>query len=54
MTIPRSLDEARRDGWDEEDLRWYGADKRNKRPVEDEQPVEIVSGKLRERYRSVA
>jgi hypothetical protein len=70
MSAPRSLDEARRDGWatgiecDFLGHSWMDAggglefcglcEAERWAPDDDEQPVEIVSGKLRERYRSVA
>jgi hypothetical protein len=70
MTAPRSLDEARRDGWDEPDgltCEYAGHEWRaagggleictlceDERWADDEPPVEVVSQRVRERYRSVA
>jgi len=60
MTAPRSLDEARRDGWDDERAACPCEDPCPKGfpPCTFEKPCpyadEVVSDKLRERYRSVA
>lgn len=56
MSAPRSLDEARRDGWSDEPCYFedfFGVrDREMAILVEDEPEVEVVSPRLRELYRS--
>jgi hypothetical protein len=50
MSAPESLEEALRDGWGEEDPEDF-FDESEGRPVENEPPIELVSDRLRDRYR---
>jgi hypothetical protein len=52
MSAPESLDQALRDGWGEEDPGDF-FDESEGLPVEDE-PIELVSERLRDRYRRAA
>lgn len=53
MNAPESLDQALRDGWGEEDFEDY-FDEADDLFVEDEPSIELVSERVRDRYRRAA